>query len=62
MVSKVKVFMLGLLLVGYTLVNTGCAAGWFIAGAGATAAVMTAADRMEQEKANEVDDEDEYLK
>ena len=40
MAGKIRVLIAWMFLMMYVLSNAGCAAGWFLAGAGATAATI----------------------
>ncbi len=51
---RMKVFLTSVILLAQVISNTGCAAGWFLAGAGATAAVVVVSNEHEkQESADE---------
>ena len=66
MPGKVRTIIAGTLLGIYTLCGTGCAAGWFLAGAGTVAAAgMFMAEEEKKNKAEAVeedvyDTEEEY--
>lgn len=51
MLSRGKVFIAGMVLSVYVLGNAGCAAAWFLAGAGTAATVVAVSNANEKENA-----------
>jgi len=56
MSAKIKIMIMGAVLLGYVVSSSGCLAAWFLAGAGAGAATAAVASR-EYDKKSESKDE-----
>ncbi len=51
MLTRIKIIIASLILSVFILNNIGCAAAWFLAGAGTAATVIVASDEIDKDEA-----------